>query len=76
MDIPVSGTAATLDMFLLLLGRLRELSSAKACVKGQDQTALDMTSNCLLVKEREYAQLIQSYLTQDLYSLSVTSRKK
>lgn len=56
---PVPGPAASMNMLEIRPSRLRELYGEKLCLTKTDQEALNKTWKCLLVREREYAQLIQ-----------------
>lgn len=52
-------TAASVDMWKLLAGRLWEVSDGNECLREPDQKAPEKTGKYFLVKEGEHVQLIQ-----------------
>lgn len=61
IGLPDPETAASVDMWDLLPHRLQELCTGKECLKELDQEVLRKTRKCPLVRQGEYAQLIQKH---------------
>lgn len=76
IGLPEPRTAASVEMLKLLSGGIRELYSRKSCLEEPDQEELNKTRKYILVKEGEYAQLIQKLCDTGIVELFLDKPEK